>query len=49
MAKKSIKSAKTFDELLEIKYGKIGSSKRDEFEVKAQSFINSELSKESRK
>jgi HTH-type transcriptional regulator/antitoxin HipB len=49
MAKKGIKSAKTFDELLEIKYGKIGSAKRDDFEEKAQSFINSELSKESRK
>lgn len=49
MAKKSIKSAKTFDELLALKYGKIGTFKRAEFEEKAQSFINSELSKESRK
>jgi DNA-binding XRE family transcriptional regulator len=49
MAKKSIKSAKTFDELLEIKYGKIGSSKRDQFEEKAQYFVISELLKEARK
>ena len=29
---KTIKDAKTFDELLDIKYGKLGTEKRDEFE-----------------
>ncbi|MBK7128855.1 MAG: helix-turn-helix transcriptional regulator [Crocinitomicaceae bacterium] len=49
MAKKSIKSARTFDELLDIKYGKIGSKKRDQFEEKAQYFVISEMLKEARK
>jgi hypothetical protein len=49
MVNKGIKSAKTFDELLEIKYGKIGSSKRDQFEEKAQNFVISELLKEAKK
>ncbi|MBK8924804.1 MAG: helix-turn-helix transcriptional regulator [Crocinitomicaceae bacterium] len=49
MAKKSIKSARTFDELLDIKYGKIGTKKRDQFEEKAQYFVISEMLKEARK
>ena len=49
MKKTSIKSATTFDELLEIKYGKVGSNKRDQFEEKAQYFVISELLKEARK
>jgi HTH-type transcriptional regulator / antitoxin HipB len=44
-----IKNAKNFDELLDIKYGKIGTEKRDEFEEKAQYFVISEMLKEARK
>lgn len=44
-----IKQAKSFDELLDIKYGKIGTEKRDDFEEKAQYFVISEMLKESRK
>ncbi len=46
---KQIKDARTFDELLEIKYGKPGSAKRDEFEVKAKAFIVGAMVKEARK
>jgi len=46
---KTIKDAKTFDELLDIKYGKLGTSKRDKFEVKAKSFVVGEMIKEARK
>ncbi len=49
MKKETIRKAKSFDELLEIKYGKIGSEKRDEFEEKAQYFVISEILKEARK
>ena len=49
MAKKSIKSARTFDELLDIKYGKTGTKKRDQFEEKAQYFVISEMLREARK
>jgi len=42
-------NAKNFDELLDIKYGKIGSEKRDDFEEKAQYFVSSEVLKEARK
>ena len=44
-----IRNAKNFDELLDIKYGKIGTKKRDDYEEKAQYFIISEVLKESRK
>jgi len=44
-----IREAKNFDELLNIKYGKIGTEKRDEFEEKAQYFVISEMLKEARK
>lgn len=46
---KAIKDATTFDELLDIKYGKPGTEKRDEFETKAKSFIVGEMIKEERK
>ena len=46
---KTIKDATTFDELLDIKYGKLGTEKRDEFETKAKSFIVGEMIKEERK
>jgi DNA-binding XRE family transcriptional regulator len=49
MKKKNIKDAKTFDELLDIKYGSIGTNKRDMFEEKAQYFVISEMLKEARK
>jgi HTH-type transcriptional regulator/antitoxin HipB len=47
--KSEIRNAKNFDELLEIKYGKIGTEKRDEFEGKAQYFVISEMLKNARK
>lgn len=46
---KKISEVKTFDELLDIKYGKPGTKKRDEFEVKAKSFVVGEMIKEARK
>ena len=46
---KKIRDAKNFDELLDIKYGKTGSEKRDDFEKKAQYFVISEMLKEARK
>ena len=49
MKKKTIKEAKSFDELLNIKYGKIGTTKRNRFEEKAQYFVISSLLKEARK
>jgi HTH-type transcriptional regulator / antitoxin HipB len=49
MDKEMLKNAKNFDELLDIKYGKIGTEKRDEFEEYAQYFIISEVLKEARK
>ena len=49
MKKETIRNAKTFDELLDIKYGKVGSSARDEYEDKANYFVISEVLKEARK
>jgi DNA-binding XRE family transcriptional regulator len=46
---KTIKNVQTFDELLDVKYGKLGTPKRDEFEVKAKSFVVGEMIKEARK
>ncbi len=46
---KTIKDAKTFDELLDIKYGKLGTPKRDEFETKAKAFVIGEMIKDARK
>ncbi len=43
-----IRNAKSFDELLDIKYGKIGTKKRNEFEERAQYFVISEMLKEAR-
>lgn len=47
--KKTIKDAKSFDELLDIKYGSIGTNKRNQFEEMAQYFVISTLLKEARK
>ena len=46
---KTIKDATNFDELLDIKYGNLGTEKRDEFEAKAKAFIVGEMIKEERK
>ncbi len=46
---KTIKDATTFDELLDIKYGKLGTEKRDKFEIKAKAFIVGEMIKDERK
>ena len=40
---------KTFDELIEREYGKIGTESRNEYEKRAQMFIVSEMLKEARK
>ncbi len=47
--KEAIRSAKNFDEILDLQYGKIGTKKRDEFELKAQYFVISEILKEARR
>lgn len=49
MEKIGIRKAKTFDELLDIKYGKIGTPARDKHENMANSFVISEVLKEARK
>lgn len=49
MKKKLVKAAKNFDELLEIKYSKVGISTRDAFEEKAQYFVINAMLKEARK
>lgn len=46
---KTIKDATTFDELLDIKYGKLGTPERDEFETKSKAFVVGEMIKEARK
>jgi len=46
---KTLKDATTFDELSDIKYGKLGTPKRDEFEAKSKAFIVGEMIKEARK
>lgn len=48
MIKEELKQAKSYDELLDIKYGKIGSEKRDEFEERSQAFVISEMLKSAR-
>jgi HTH-type transcriptional regulator/antitoxin HipB len=48
MINNKIKKSKNFSELLDLKYGKIGTKKRDLFEANAQFFIVSEMLKESR-
>ncbi len=46
---KTIEDATNFDELLDIKYGKLGTEKRDEFEIKAKAFIVGEMIRDERK
>lgn len=43
------KKITTFEEHLSKQYGKIGTKKRDDFEVKAKAFVIGELLKEERK
>jgi DNA-binding XRE family transcriptional regulator len=43
------KGIKTFDELIEVEHGKIGTESRNEYEEKAQMFIVSEMLKQARK
>jgi DNA-binding XRE family transcriptional regulator len=45
---KEVRNAKNFDELLDIKYGKIGTIRRADFENQAQYFVISEMLKEAR-
>lgn len=46
---KNTKNITTFDEHLESRYGKIGSLKRTEFEIKAKAFAIGEVIKEERR
>jgi HTH-type transcriptional regulator/antitoxin HipB len=47
--KEVIRKAETFDELLEIKYGKVGTPVRDNYEEKANYFVIMEILKDARK
>jgi DNA-binding XRE family transcriptional regulator len=47
--KESIRKAKSFDELLDIKYGTVGTSKRDQYEEKANYFVICQMLKEARR
>jgi len=49
MKKEEIRKAKSFDELLDIKYGKVGTPVRDDYEAKANYFVICEMLKEARK
>lgn len=49
MKNEELKKAATFDELLNIKYGQVGTRKRDRFEKNAHAFIVSELVRTARK
>ena len=49
MKRNSMKEVTTFEELLDVKYGKIGTKKRDQFEEKAQYFVISEMLREARR
>lgn len=47
--KKDFKNIKTFDQLIELEHGKIGSENRNKYEEGAQMFIISEMLKFARK
>lgn len=47
--KEQIRNAQSFDELLDVKYGRAGTKARAQFEKKAKYFIISELLKDARK
>lgn len=44
----AIRKTKNFDELLDTRYGKVGTKRRDKFEKKAQYFVISEMLKDAR-
>jgi HTH-type transcriptional regulator/antitoxin HipB len=44
-----IRQTKSFDELLDVEYGTIGTQERDEFEQKAQYFVISEMLRDARR
>ena len=44
-----IRKAKSFDELLDLKYGVVGTTERDAHETKANYFVISEMLKEAMK
>ncbi len=46
---KDYKNIKTFDELIELEHGKVGTESRNKYEESAQMFIISEMLKEARK
>ncbi|MCK4762657.1 MAG: helix-turn-helix transcriptional regulator [Candidatus Aminicenantes bacterium] len=46
---KELKDARTFEELLDIKYGKTGTKERDEFDLRSKAFMIGEMLKEARK
>ena len=46
---KDYKDVRTFDELIELEHGKIGTKNRNKYEESAQMFIISEMLKEARK
>lgn len=47
--KEAIRKAETFDELLEIKYGRVGTPVRDNYEEKSNYFVIMEILKDARK
>jgi len=49
MSQGKIKNIKSFDKLIEQKYGKVGGPKRERFEEKARYFIISEMLKAARR
>jgi DNA-binding XRE family transcriptional regulator len=46
---KNYKNIKTFDQLIEVEHGKIGTENRNSYEEKSQMFIISEMLKNARK
>lgn len=49
MKNEEFRNVNNFDELLDIKYGKIGTKRRDDFEEQAQYYVISEMLKEARR
>ena len=49
MEQDALRKVKSFEELLEAKYGKRGTPKRDEHDIKSNYFVISEMLKEARK
>lgn len=49
MKTEAIRNTSNFDELLEVKYGKIGTPERDPYEDKANMYVISEILKDARK